>query len=268
MRLLVSVRSAEEVEPALAGGADIIDAKEPKLGSLGSVAPEVVPSIAALLPADTELSIALGDFSSPAQVTNAITVVMVAPRPAPLYLKLGFAGITSADEIADLLKTARAVAREHPAAPHIIAVAYADAALAGSAGPSAVCRAAVLAAADGLLVDTHDKRAGTLLDWLEPQAARDLVSHARKQGLLVALAGGLKLGHLDIVGSLEPDILGFRSAVCLGGRAGRVSSTLVRRLRRRLDCPFGISSGRPVSVDTRLVRETPDRPRISSHHLS
>jgi (5-formylfuran-3-yl)methyl phosphate synthase len=235
MRLLVSVRSAEEVEPALAGGADIIDAKEPELGSLGPVAPEVVPAIAALLPAETELSIALGDFSSPAQVTSAITGVMVAARPAPLYLKLGFAGITSVDEVADLLKTARAVARKHPAAPRIVAVAYADAALAGSAGPSAVCRTAVLAGADGLLLDTHDKGAGTLLDWLEAREIGDLIAPARKHGLLVALAGGLKLRHLDIVGSVQPDILGFRSAVCRGGRTGRVSSILVRRIWLRLN---------------------------------
>ena len=37
MQLLVSVRSAVEVAPALAGGADIIDAKEPDRGSLGAV---------------------------------------------------------------------------------------------------------------------------------------------------------------------------------------------------------------------------------------
>ena len=37
MRLLVSVRSADEVAAAMAGGADIIDAKEPARGSLGAV---------------------------------------------------------------------------------------------------------------------------------------------------------------------------------------------------------------------------------------
>jgi (5-formylfuran-3-yl)methyl phosphate synthase len=235
MRLLVSVRSAEEVEPALAGGADIIDAKEPGRGSLGPVAPEIVPAIASHLPADQELSIALGDFSSPAQVANAIAGVMVAARPAPLYLKLGFAGVTSGETVADLLNTARAVAWKHPAAPRIIAVAYADAELAGSARPAAICRAAVRAGADGLLLDTHEKQVGTLLDWLEPRAAGELVAQAQQHGLLVALAGGLQLGHLDIVGSLHPDILGFRSAVCRGGRAGRVSSILVRHLRRRLN---------------------------------
>ena len=36
MRLLVSVRSAAEVAAAVAGGADIIDAKEPTAGSLGA----------------------------------------------------------------------------------------------------------------------------------------------------------------------------------------------------------------------------------------
>ena len=39
MRLLVSVRSAAEARAALSGGADIIDAKEPSLGSLGAVGP-------------------------------------------------------------------------------------------------------------------------------------------------------------------------------------------------------------------------------------
>ena len=47
MRLLVSVRAAAEVAPALAGGADIIDAKEPARGSLGAVSPTRLREIAA-----------------------------------------------------------------------------------------------------------------------------------------------------------------------------------------------------------------------------
>ena len=61
MRLLVSVRSAEEVSAALAGGADIIDAKEPARGSLGRVTPAVLSAIAACTPASVPLSVALGD---------------------------------------------------------------------------------------------------------------------------------------------------------------------------------------------------------------
>ena len=36
MHLLVSVRSAEEAAAALEGGADVIDAKDPDNGALGS----------------------------------------------------------------------------------------------------------------------------------------------------------------------------------------------------------------------------------------
>ena len=58
MRLLVSVRSAAEVGAAVAGGADIVDAKEPATGSLGAVSRRVLREIALGLPADVPLSIA------------------------------------------------------------------------------------------------------------------------------------------------------------------------------------------------------------------
>ena len=45
MRLLVSVADAAEARAALAGGADIIDAKEPRHGALGAVAPDVLRAI-------------------------------------------------------------------------------------------------------------------------------------------------------------------------------------------------------------------------------
>jgi len=42
MRLLVSVRDASEARAALAGGAGIIDAKEPLNGPLGAVSSDVL----------------------------------------------------------------------------------------------------------------------------------------------------------------------------------------------------------------------------------
>ena len=66
MRLLVSVRSAEEVAAALAGGADIIDAKEPARGSLGAVTATVLSAIAARTPrpgAGLELIASSGGFA-------------------------------------------------------------------------------------------------------------------------------------------------------------------------------------------------------------
>ena len=43
--LLVSVRSADEVAAALAGGADLIDVKEPSKGSLAPAEAEVVAAV-------------------------------------------------------------------------------------------------------------------------------------------------------------------------------------------------------------------------------
>ena len=90
MRLLVSVRAAAEVAPALAGGAAIVDAKEPARGSLGAVRPEVLRQIASLVPATVPLSVALGDFTTdePARdaVRESLAVLQGFPRIAPLYL--------------------------------------------------------------------------------------------------------------------------------------------------------------------------------------
>jgi (5-formylfuran-3-yl)methyl phosphate synthase len=43
MKLLVSVVSVEEAERAVAGGADIVDVKDPGEGALGAPAPRVLP---------------------------------------------------------------------------------------------------------------------------------------------------------------------------------------------------------------------------------
>ena len=47
MRLLVSVTSAAEASAALAGGADVIDAKDPRRGALGAVSPQTLRAILA-----------------------------------------------------------------------------------------------------------------------------------------------------------------------------------------------------------------------------
>lgn len=50
MRLLVSVRDAGEARAALAGGAEIVDAKDPARGSIGAVSPEALQGIRLAVP--------------------------------------------------------------------------------------------------------------------------------------------------------------------------------------------------------------------------
>jgi (5-formylfuran-3-yl)methyl phosphate synthase len=233
MRLLVSVRSAAEAETAVAGGADIIDAKEPLRGSLGPVSPEVLRRILERVPPDRPASAALGDWGdAPSLRLKIESLPLGSSRPAPLYLKMGFAGVRNPERVASLIRTACAAAEERSQVAPVIAVAYADSDMAGTAPPEAIADAAISSGAAGLLLDTQTKGRTNLFSWMDPARVRRLFSEVRRSGLLTAAAGSLGLEHLETVSWTEPDIVGFRGAVCDDGRNGRVSLELLQRIRR------------------------------------
>ncbi len=232
MRLLVSVRSPDEVAASLEGGADIIDAKEPERGALGPVAPDVLEAIDNRVPLEIPLSVALGDALSAGGVAAVINGLPLRRR-ARVYVKLAFSVECSEPEIVALLRAAAAAAACHPATPRIIAVACAD----GEGGEPAahrVRRAARRAGAAGVLVDTRGKDGRTLLDWWPAERLREWVRAVRGDGLEVALAGSLGATDLARIAGLGPDVVGVRGAACAGGRAGLVEAARVRQLRAAL----------------------------------
>jgi (5-formylfuran-3-yl)methyl phosphate synthase len=246
LQLLVSVRSADEVGPALAGGADIIDAKEPDRGSLGAVAPEVLAEILARTPGHLPFSAALGDAVSAEQVKTLIDGLKLPPRAGPTYLKLGFAGMPSPDLVSAMLSTAvsRAGLRRSP--PLVVAVAYADARRARSAPPELVSRLARDAGAAGVLIDTCVKDGVGLLEWLTPTELAVWVRQTREWRLLAGVAGALGPADLPSACLADPDVVGFRGAACDAGRSGRVVAERVMLLRDQLDHAVGVFRGRSV----------------------
>jgi uncharacterized protein (UPF0264 family) len=234
LQLLVSVRSADEVGPALAGGADIIDAKEPDRGSLGAVDHDVLSRILQRVPDDRGVSVALGDVSRPEEVGAAIHGLELPQRTSPTYLKLGFAGVQSPDQIGLLIEHAVSVT-SRAASYRIVAVAYADSERAGTIPPALIPSLAEAAGAAAVLLDTHGKDGRGLLEWLPSGALVDWVALARQAGLLAALAGSLLPRDLALVGRAHPDVVGVRGAVCSGGRQGLVSEDRVRRFRLALE---------------------------------
>jgi (5-formylfuran-3-yl)methyl phosphate synthase len=248
MRLLASVRSAEEVEPAVSGGADIIDAKEPSRGSLGAISPEVFAQIQARVPLNLELSAALGDVANQLGVRTRIAALPVVSRPVPVYLKLGFFGVTSPRRLRTLLEVACAAARDGTSgAARIIAVAYADNSKAGSADPEIVWDAAAAADAAGVLIDTFSKERGQLFEWIQAERLQNLVAQARQAGLLTALAGGLGPEQIPGVFRVDPDVVGFRGALCPSGREGQVSRNRVRQLKTLLQPSGSLQAGQLTS---------------------
>lgn len=230
MPLLVSLRSGDEVADALAGGADIIDAKEPGNGSLGAVAPTVLREIAAAVPPTVPLSVALGDLVTPDAVVEAVAAGCPPPRRAPLYLKLGFAGESSPRRVRVLIAAALNAAERTVARPVIVPVAYADWSGAGSLPPEEVLTLALSAGARAFLLDTYIKEGRGLFDRMDYQRVRSLAARGREAGSLVGIAGSLDLGSIERAARLA-DVVGVRGAACVGGRSGRVDASLVRRLR-------------------------------------
>jgi len=260
LQLLVSVRSADEVGPALAGGADIIDAKEPDRGSLGAVDRDVLSRILQRVPDDRGVSVALGAVSRPAEVGAAIHGLELPQRTSRTYLKLGFAGVRSPDQIGLLIEHAVSVTSRMAAPPRIVAVAYADSERAGTMPPALIPSLAEAAGAAAVLLDTHGKDGRGLLEWLPSGALVDWVALARQAGLLAALAGSLRPGDLALVERAHPDVVGVRGAVCSGGRQGRVSEDRVRRFRLALEWAVretretGAISSVPIAAKSRKLK--------------
>jgi (5-formylfuran-3-yl)methyl phosphate synthase len=222
MRLLVSVVSAEEARRALAGGADIIDVKDPGEGALGAPSPRVLSEVVRRVGGAAPVSVALGDLP------NLPHTAALAARGAVLagacYVKVGLRGVSQLDGAVAFVR-AIADAVGPPAA--VIAGAYADA---RSLDPPALDPRwlpdlAERAAVSGVLVDTCVKDGRGLYHWLsEPQLA-DLIARTHSAGASFGVAGQLTLGELRRV---PADVVGVRSAVCRGGdRAAGLDAELV-----------------------------------------
>ena len=235
MRLLVSVRSAAEANVAAANGADIVDAKEPDAGPLGSVTRSVLHDIEAALPPEVPLGVALGDAGAPDELTATLDRLAPPRHSAGTFLKVGFAGVASAAQVETVLRRAKAYARALGPSAAVIAASYADYDHARAPSPEDILQAAIVAGAAGVLIDTWLKDGRGLLRHLSVDAVGDWVTRARRAGLLTALAGGLEAEDLAVLQSVEPDVVGFRGAVCHGGRTGLLDPARLRLLKALLD---------------------------------
>src|SRR5688500_18722902 len=103
MRLLVSVATEADAVAALAGGADVIDAKDPQAGALGAVASETFRAIHACVAGARPVSAALGDAADEDAI-EALARRFAAAGAA--FVKVGFAGVGDASRVAALTAAA------------------------------------------------------------------------------------------------------------------------------------------------------------------
>ena len=241
MRLLVSVRSAGEVAAAVSGGADIIDAKEPSLGSLGPVSARELQAIADQVPSGMPLSIALGDPADAEALERAMAAVgQLSARAGTSFVKIGLAGSTDHDT---LLAAAVRMSAQTALSPAVIAVAYADGAARDHPTPTETTRLIARAAGAGVLLDTQSKRRVDLFHFMPMSEVATWAAEARAAGLLTAVAGSLSVEGVRAAATLPVDIVGVRGAACEGGREGIVAERKVAELQAAVGESIMASSG-------------------------
>ena len=223
--LLVSVRDADEARQAVAGGADIIDVKEPARGALGAADPEVWRDVRLAIPSDVALSVALGELMDDEIAERAKCV------QGTQYAKVGLAGCR---DLANWQQRWEHVLAQLPADTERVAVGYADHHAARAPTPLEVLRAASAANCRTLLLDTFEKDQGDLFDHLSDDRLALLAGECRTAGIALALAGSLRLTSIARALSFSPALVAVRGAACLGDRTGTICRRLVKRLKWRI----------------------------------
>lgn len=228
-RLLVSVRSVEEAQAALAGGCDILDIKEPSRGSLGMADVTVIESICRAVSAggskSIPVSVALGETTD--WLRNAESPSL----PDRLsYCKLGTAKLSARPNWRQRWVEVRR--RFQLKNSDWIAVAYADWQPAESPVPAEIVSAAIETKCAGVLFDTFVKDGRSLLDWVSPDELPELIDQIHASGLFVALAGSLRSEQFPELMELRPDIIAVRTAACAAGdRNGTICTETVSALK-------------------------------------
>jgi uncharacterized protein (UPF0264 family) len=222
--LLASVATLDEMELVRAGGADIVDLKNPAQGALGAWETSALEQAAALWRRWPEprplLSATIGDCDmEPAPVLAA--VARVASTGVPI-VKLG---IFSGDARA-CIEALRPLARR----AKLIAVFFAD-----RSPDFGLLDAMAEAGFHGAMIDTAEKAAAGLRRHLDDKTLARFAGECRRRGLLTGLAGSLKLDDVAPLAALRPDYLGFRGGLCVGGRTGRLDPTAMAAIRGALD---------------------------------
>ena len=224
--MLASVNSVEEAALVLSANVDIIDLKQPALGALGALEIDLVKRIVAEINGRRPVSATIGDL--PMQPEIVYHAVKAMAETGVDYVKIGFF------PDGDWLGTVKKLSALTQAAPAtniaLIAVLFAD------AQPDLSIIAALKNAHfKGVMLDTMDKKNGSLTQVMAKADIAQFVSLAKAHRLICGLAGSLRLENIPELMPYQPDYLGFRGALCLQhNRTARLSEHSVALIKRAI----------------------------------
>jgi uncharacterized protein (UPF0264 family) len=224
LKLLVSPIDEQEALEAVAGGADIIDVKNPKEGTLGASFPWVIKRVREVTPKQLDVSCTLGDLPNlPGSVALA---ALGAASLGVNYIKCSLMGLRSSQESVYLLKMVVKAAKGCNPSVKIAAAGFADAERVGSVKPLLVPKIAHQSGVDVVMLDTAIKDGRSLLAFLKTDQLKSFVDESHSYGLTAALAGSIRIEDLSGLCALDADIVGVRGAACTSG--DRVNGHIAR----------------------------------------
>lgn len=238
---LASVTDAGEAEIALAGGATVIDAKDPARGALGALGHGNVKAIVAAAGTRAPVSATLGDLpSDPVLMTQAAVALS---GTGVNLVKVGFFG--DGPHNAAIV----ALSRANLERSRLVGV------LMGDCNPDfGLIDKMARAGFAGVMLDTADKSRGALPDVLGAARMAEFIALVRQRGMFAGLAGSLRVSDICPLAELKPDVLGFRGALCAQGRASDLDPARVAAVKAALSAALSSHArGRPESGAERSV---------------
>lgn len=232
MKLLVSPMNIVEARAALAGGADILDVKNPKEGSLGANFPWAIRAVVDLAECKVPVSATIGDLDY--KPGTASLAALGAAVSGADYIKAGLLGVRTQEQAEEMLIGIVRAVKDYDSGKKVVAAGYSDYARVNSVPPMLLPGVAAKAGADLVMVDTAIKDGKSTFEFMSGEELKDFISLGHAEGLEVALAGTIGFQHLELLKQLSPDIIGVRGIVCGGDRRGAIRLELVEKLKLKM----------------------------------
>lgn len=231
--LLVSIKNPSEAVVALAGGADVIDVKEPAAGPLGAASLAVLSEVVHAVGGRAPVTAAMGELRDGFPADRLPPGIAVA--------KVGLAGEANRDWRGET----RRLRSQLRGSTSLALVAYADCHEAEAPEPAAVLEHAAEIGCRWAVIDTWVKDGRCSLDLLGPDERRRRIQDAEGRGLAIVLAGAITPDRIEEAASCGSALIGVRGAACVGGRSGGVRLERVGLLAGRLAACRDARGGAP-----------------------
>lgn len=235
MLLLISPINNDEALESIKGGADIVDVKNPKEGSLGANFPWVIKDIREMTPNNILVSATLGDV--PYKPGTVSLAAMGALNSGANYIKVGLYGTSNYNEALEVMENVVKAVKDIDSTAIVVVSGYADAHRVGAVDPWEIPKIAKESGSDLAMLDTAVKDGKTLFDYLNINDLERFVDEIHSYGLKSALAGSVKKEQLKPLYDIDCDVVGVRGAACIGGdrNSGKIHRSAVNELKNLID---------------------------------